>query len=430
MRKTEYLAIGETLYRDTLPGGLRLVVAVKPGYARRCAILATDYGGADRRFRSGDAWTDTPMGVAHYLEHKMFEMPDGDAMFAMAASGAQPNAFTSSCMTAYYFDCTEHFEKNLRSLIGFVTTPYFPAESVEKERGIITQEILMTEDEPDYKIYIELLKSLYEHHPVREAVVGTVESIQAITPAVLQSCYDAFYHPGNMTLIVVGDVDPEQVRAIAAETLSREEREPPVRDYGPAETLTPSRRRFRCEAEVSAPQFILGCALPCPAGGEALLRQKLVAELALSCLYRQTSPFFTRLYEDGLLNTDFYTVIDDAAGTSTLLAGGESREPERVFEAFVAEAQKAAENGLDAKAFERTKRAFYGKSVRGLANFFALSENLAEAEFRGYDFPALFPMLESVTAEEVRRFLAEALRPERFSMSVAEPIKNEVTSDA
>ena len=186
MQRYDYPAIGETLYCDTLRSGLRLQVVTKPGYARSHAMLAVNYGGADRRFLLKGKRRDTPMGVAHYLEHKMFAMPEGDAMFTMAASGAQPNAFTSAWMTAYYFDTTEEFETNLRTLLRFVSTPYFPEESVEKERGIIGQEIAMTEDDPDFVSYTELLRSLYAHHPLRDPVVGTAESIQAITPKVLE----------------------------------------------------------------------------------------------------------------------------------------------------------------------------------------------------------------------------------------------------
>lgn len=429
MEKREYPAVGEILYRDSLPGGAALCVAVKPGYARRHAFLAVNYGGADRRFRLNGEAVETPMGVAHYLEHKMFEMPEGDAMYDMAASGAQPNAFTGTGMTAYYFDCTDGFADNLRTLLRFVTTPWFTEAGVEKERGIIAQEIRMTEDDPDYAIYQELLRSLYAHHPVRDSVVGTVESIQAITPEVLSACHQVFYHPGNMALVVVGDVDPEQVRAIAAETLSRDSVPAPERDYGEAETALPVRERFTRPMEVSAPQFLLGCKLPKPESGAALLREKLVAELALSCLFRQTSPFFTRLYAEGLLNTDFFVQLEEAAGTVTLMAGGESRDPERVLREFLDEARRAAEQGLDEAMFARRKRAFYGRSVRGLAAFGALCENLAEAEFGGYDFLALFPVLDGLTAEDVRRFAEDYLRPERFAMSVVTPLRAREEAD-
>ena len=343
MRKLEYPAIGETLYRETLPNGLRLSVAVKPGYTRSYAFFATEYGGADRRFLLDGRFTDTPMGVAHYLEHKMFDMPEGDnAMASLAANGAQPNAYTASAVTAYHFESTENFAENLRMLLRFVSTPYFTAESVAKEQGIIAQEIRMGEDDPDHVVYDELMRCLYARHPIRDPIIGTVESIAEITPEILYSCHKIFYNPGNMALAVVGDVDPEAVKDAALELLDAERGPVPARDYGQPEGADPARARFSRAMEVSAPQFMLGAKLPGDGKGELLLRRKIISDVAVTCLYGPSSPFFNRLYADGLVNSDFFADLDYAAGTMTLLAGGESRDPEAVFAAFTAEAEKAA----------------------------------------------------------------------------------------
>ena len=326
MRKLEYPAIGETLYRETLPNGLRLSVITKPGYTRSFAFFATEYGGADRRFRLNGEYIDTPMGVAHYLEHKMFDMPEGDnALSRLAANGAQPNAYTASGITAYYFESTANFDENLRMLLKFVSTPYFTKES-------------MTEDDPDNVVYDELMRCLYANHPIRDPVIGTIGSIAEITPETLYHCHQIFYHPGNMSLAVVGNVDPEAVRAAALEVLPSKPGPVPERDYGAAETPLPLKPRFLRAMEVSAPQFLLGAKLPPAKRGDALLRQKLLADLTLSCLYRQSSPFYNRLYEQGLINADFFADIDYAADTMTLLAGGESRNPEAVLSAFTADA--------------------------------------------------------------------------------------------
>ena len=223
MTKYEYPGVGETLWRSTLENGLRVSVITKPGYTRCFAMFATDYGGADRRFRLGGEYIDTPAGVAHFLEHKMFDMPEGDnAMTLLASNGAQPNAFTSSGMTAYYFESTEGFYENLETLLRFVSTPYFTPESVQKERGIIGQEIRMCEDNPDYVVYDELMRCLYAHNPIRDSVAGTVESIAAITPETLYSCHKIFYNPSNMCLCVAGDVDPRRVEDAARRILPAE----------------------------------------------------------------------------------------------------------------------------------------------------------------------------------------------------------------
>ena len=422
MQKTEYPSIGETLYRDTLPNGLRISVVTKPGYTRCFAFFATNYGGADRRFRLGGEYIDTPMGVAHVLEHKMFDMPDGDnALSTLAANGAQPNAYTASGITAYHFESTANFDENLRVLLRFVSTPYFTDESVAKEQGIIGQEIRMCEDDPDYVIYNELMRCLYDHHPVRDSVAGTIESIAEITPQTLYDCHKIFYNPGNMALTVVGDVDPEAVRAAAVEILPAEAGEIPGRDYGTPEAPAPVRTRFSRAMEVSAPQFLIGAKLAPAEGGDALLRQKLLSGMALNYLYSQSSPFYSRLYQQGLLNTDFFVDTDDAANTSTLFAGGESRDPEAVFTAFAAEAKKAADEGLDPAYFSRMKKAAYGARVRALSSFSGLCAALADAEFGGYRCLDSFAVSESITAEELRGFIRENLSEERLAMSVITP---------
>jgi len=422
MQRIDYPRVGETLWRDTLPNGLKLSVVPKPGYTRAFAAFTTNYGGADRRFRCGGEFIDTPAGVAHFLEHKMFDMPDGsNALSAMAAAGASPNAFTSSGVTSYHFESTENFYDNLRMLLRFVSTPYFTDESVAKEQGIIGQEIRMTEDSPDYVIYDELMRCLYDHHPVRESVIGTVESIAEITPETLYRCHKIFYNPGNMALSVAGDVDPERVRAIALEELPAEPGEVPGRDYGAPEALAPAARRFTRSMEVSAPQMLIGVKLTPGLTGDDLLRQKLVAGAALRYLCGPSSPLYSRLYAEGLLNADFFTDLDSAAGTVTALMGGETRDPERVLRELLDAAAEEARRGLDPDRFRRVMRAGYGARVRALSSFAGLCSSLFDADFGGYNALDAFAVCETVTAEELRSFLAEHLTAARAAMTVIVP---------
>ena len=220
IHKHDYPGIGETLYTAALDNGLEIRVVPKKDFSTFYAAFATNYGGACRRFTVDGRALDTPAGVAHYLEHKMFDLPNGDnALNILSANGADPNAFTSSGITCYYFQCTEGFEENLRMLLHFVSTPYFTDETVQKEQGIIAQEIRMGEDNPGMRVYYNLLEMLYAHHPIRDRVAGTVESIAEITAQTLYDCHKVFYAPSNMVLCVEGDVDPEQVARIAEEVL-------------------------------------------------------------------------------------------------------------------------------------------------------------------------------------------------------------------
>ena len=259
MKKTEYRSIGETLYSGELENGLKIFVIPKKGFNSFYAVFGTHYGGSMRRFEINGETIDTPAGVAHFLEHKMFDMPDGsNALNSLSESGADANAFTSTDMTCYHFSCTERFEENLRKLLTFVSTPYYTEETVQKEQGIIGQEIQMGDDSPGRQIYYDLLSLLYEHHPIRDAVVGTKESIAEITAKTLYDCHSVFYAPSNMVLCVEGDVEPERIAAIAEEILPKDKKSIPHADFGESEALVPAEKRKEREMPVAMPEFLIG----------------------------------------------------------------------------------------------------------------------------------------------------------------------------
>lgn len=422
MNKHEYPHLGETLYEEVLSNGLSILVAVKPGFCKNAAFFATRYGGADRRFKVNGEWIDTPAGVAHFLEHKMFDMPDGrNVLSDFAALGARPNAFTSSGRTAYYFTGSENFMENLRLLLTYVSTPYYTEESVAKEQGIIGQEICMSEDEPGYAGYYQLFGALYDHHPIRESVAGSIESIAQITPETLYHCHSVFYHPSNMVLCCVGDVDPEAIAAAAREILPDTPGEKPERDYGAPETLLPCKARTEKTMSVSAPQFLLGVKLPYLSDGAARERQKLLAELSCECLLGTSSAFYNDLYAKGLLNRDYAIEYDSSAGAVTLVLGGESRDPDAVAEAVHEAVSGVALRGLDKDALERCRRAKYGQRLGSLDSFAAYAISLAESKLDGWDALDAFAALESITLAECEAFLCENLTRERTALSVIRP---------
>ena len=424
MENKAYPGIGEQLFSDTLPNGLRLRVIPKPGFRSAYAVFAANYGGAHRRFTVDGRTLDTPAGVAHYLEHKMFDLPGGDnALNILTANGADPNAFTSAGITCYYFQCTEHFEENLRMLLHFVSTPYFTEETVQKEQGIIAQEIRMGEDNPGSAVYYNLLKQLYAHHPIRDRVAGTVESIAEITHETLYDCHKVFYAPSNMCLCVEGDVDPERIRAIAEELLPKERAPIPEADFGEPEDLLPAEALHREAMAVSAPQFLIGAKLPPVDDGEAALRQRLTAQLALRLLVGSSSPFYTRLYAEGTLNRDFDYEADFSVGTGTVLIGGESEQPEAVLEELKAEAAKVAAQGFDEDRFLRAKRASLGARLRGLEDFDNVCVSLATGVFSGYCALDAIGLLDSVTKAQCEAFVREVLAGDRLALSIIEAKK-------
>ncbi|MCR5088274.1 MAG: insulinase family protein [Oscillospiraceae bacterium] len=419
MQKLEYPGTGDVLYVGMASNGLRIRVLPRKGFSGFYAVFAADYGGTYRRFTVNGETKDTPAGVAHYLEHKMFDLPDGDnALNLLSANGADPNAFTASDVTAYHFHCTQHFEENLRMLLHFVSTPYFTADTVQKEQGIIAQEIRMGDDNPGSALYYGLLKLLYRSHPIREKVIGTVESIAEITADTLYECHSAFYSPENMVLCVAGDVEPDEILRIAEEELPEHGSPVPHVDFGEEEDLQPVAARAELEMPVSAPQFMIGAKLIPADNGPALQRQQLTASLALRLLAGPASPFFNRLYEQGLLNRDFDADADFSRGIGTVMIGGESKDPEAVFSALQAELERITADGFDDALFERARRAGIGSALRAMEDFEDVCVMLALDEFDGFcylDYPVV---LSSVTKTECEAFLQDVLKPERLAMAV------------
>ena len=424
LTKTDYPATGDVLFSGTAANGLRIRVLPKKGFSGFYAVFGTDYGGTYRRFRLDGKNFDTPAGVAHYLEHKMFDLPDGDsALNLLSQNGADPNAFTSSDATCYYFHCTHRFEENLRMLLHFVSTPYFTAETVQKEQGIIGQEIHMGEDNPGTVNYYQLLNLLYRNHPIREKVIGTVESIAEITAETLYECHSAFYTPGNMVLCVAGDVDPERILAIAEEELPPEQKPIPEVLFGEDEDLLPVEQRRVLNMPVATTQFLIGSKLRPAEKGPALFRQQLTASLALRLLTGPSSPFYNRLYENGLLNRSFDADADFSTGVGTVIIGGESRDPDAVLQALLEEVSRIGKEGLDPVLFERSRRAALGGALRAMEDFDDVCVSLALDEFDGFCYLEYPSVMASIEKAECEAFLADALQPERLALSIVEAKK-------
>jgi predicted Zn-dependent peptidase len=425
MNKQEYPRLRETVYDETLPNGLKILVASRPGFSAKYAYFATDYGSIDTRFLLDGQTVQTPDGVAHYLEHKMFDMPYGDAMQRFADTGASPNAYTTYDMTAYFFECTDKFEENLRTLLEFVSTPYFTAESVQKEQGIIGQEIRMYEDTPGSRVFENLYAAMYHHHPVKTSIAGTVESIADITPEVLTQCHRAFYDPSNMVLCVAGDVDPERVAQIAAECLPKEPGGVSGRDYGPAEPLRPKETRVEARMEVSMPMFALGFKAEAPAPGEELHRMELLGDLAAELLAGESSPLYNRMYAENLIDASFSVGYDSMKGVAMLAASGDSRDPDAVYAALLEEADRIAREGVDEQLFRQLKKSALGRRIRELDSFSAVCARLAGAYFDGYAFQRFPDLYEQITPQQVADFLRQTVQPERACLSVVLPLKDE-----
>lgn len=425
MEKQYYPHWQETLYRHTLPNGLTILVVPRPGFTRKLCYFVTDYGAIHREFSLDGQAISSPAGVAHYLEHKMFDLPDRDVSAEFAALGATPNAFTSYDMTAYYFSCTDHFESSLKILLEFVSTPYFTEQSVAKEQGIIAQEIDMHADDPESRNFELLMEAMYQSHPIRTPILGTRQSISQITPQVLTDCHKAFYRPGNMVLCVVGDVDPEAVVRIAQTHLPDADPVQVTRREQWPESLMPQTHLVEATMEVSMPMFQLGFKCHCPGRGRSAVRQEVIGDLAAEALYGESSALYLTLYEEGLIDGSFGGGYETIDGMAMLLCSGDSDHPEQVRQALLDRVQVLCREGICEKDFLRMKRSALGRRIRDLDSFDSVCFRLCAYHFDGYDYFSFPEIYQEVTVQDVLEFLRIAVTEERSCLCVINPKKVE-----
>ena len=423
MKKVYYPELDETLYTRVMENGLTVSVVPRKGFTKKLAYFVTDYGSVHTDFvLEGKVWK-TPAGVAHFLEHKMFDLPGKrDVSAEFAAMGAMTNAFTSYDMTAYYFSCTEHFEDCLRLLLEFVSTPYFTDESVEKEQGIIDQEIGMNLDSPDSVSFDNLMAATYHQHPIRISILGTSETIRQITPEILHACHRAFYTPANMLLCVVGDVDPEAVADIAREVLGTEKKEVGVK-MRPWQEPAHCRETYVSDnMEVAMPMFNMSFKCDPMGGGDAGIRNEMVADLAAEALFGESSELYLRLYEGGLIDTSCGGGFETIDGCSMLLCSGASRDASAVRAAILAQAEKIGKEGIDQERFLRMKRSALGRRIRALDSFDATCFRICAYHFSDFDYFRFPEIYRSIEANEICGFLNRVIKEDRCSLSAINPI--------
>lgn len=426
MERFYYPEVKETLYKATLKCGLQIVVLPRPGFTKKLCYLVTDYGAIHSEFTMNGVDYRAPAGVAHYLEHKLFDMPGRDITEEFAALGAVPNAFTSYDMTAYYFSCTEHFRENLELLLEFVSTPYFTQESVDKEQGIIGQEIDMNEDSPDSKLFELLVSAMYDTHPICIPILGTRESIGQITPQVLETCHRAFYQPENMFLCVVGDVDPEEVAQVAQVQLQNAPRAVVTARRSWEESMDVAKPFVSQSMEVAMPMFQLGFKCEPLPNGQAGVHREIVGDLAAEALFGESSHLYLRLYDAGLIDASFGGGFETIEGMSMLTASGDSENPEAVRDAILEEAKRLAKEGIAQADFLRMKRSALGRRIRSQDSFESTCFRICAYHFSEFDYLHIPSVYQQVTKEEIQEFLQTVVIEARMCMAVITPKEEEV----
>ena len=392
------------------------------------ALFATRYGAVDNKFKiDGDAdFTCVPDGIAHFLEHKMFECEGGiDAFELYAKTGASANAYTSNTMTAYLFSCTENFYESLEVLLDFVTHPYFTEQTVQKEQGIIGQEIRMYDDHPGARLEKGLLQAMYEKNKMRIDIAGTTESIAEITAETLYKCYHTFYNLNNMALAICGDVDENKVAEICDKMLKDAPTQTIIRDYEDEdEKPQVFMKRSVCELHVSKPIFAIGIKdINISKDPYERMKKAYGMNILNEILYSQSSKMYNDLYDDNLISHDLSASAEHTKYCSFTQISSESSNPEAVYDYFVKYIEEMKKKGLDVDEFELAKRTIYASNIKSFDSTEEISNNLIYNVFDGGDILDAPEIISSIDIEYVSELLNSLYKEEYYAMSVVNPLK-------
>lgn len=412
--------LNEKFYDIDHPSGLKILVMPKENYKSTYAIFATKYGSIDTMIQMKDgSFKEIPEGTAHFLEHKLFESEDLDAFERFAKTGASANAYTSFDRTGYLFSCSANFKKNLEILLDFVQNPYFTQATVEKEQGIIGQEIDMYKDVPDWEVMFNCLRTMYHNLPVRIDIAGTQDSIAEITAETLYGCYDNFYNLHNMVLAVAGNASVDEVIEVADKVLKPVDGKMAERKVidEPAEVIDSYVEEY---LSVATPQFMFGFKENWDTP-ERTTKEEITMEILLDMLAGQSSELYKRLFDGKLINNSFGFEYFTGFGYSCVLFAGESSDPKKVSEEIVKEIDSFRKTGFDQKTFERTKKKLYGRMIMGMNDVDGIANNMAVSYFAGEDIFADFNIYKTVTLDDVNELFGKTLDEKYNVLSVIKP---------
>jgi len=412
--------LNETIYEGTNEFGLRVIVMPKK-FTKSYAIIGTKYGSIDSSFNG----IDVPDGIAHFLEHKLFEQPDGGNAFdEFSKMGANSNAFTSFNETAYLFSSTDNYDENLRILLNFVYSPYFTDENVAKEQGIIGQEIKMYDDEPSWRAFFNMLGLLFKNHPVRKDIAGTIETISKITPQTLNVCYSTFYHPSNMVLVCVGDVTPERVEKVVSEELKKANVSKSYRDIErsfPSEPIGLAGKEILQKMGVGISLFMIGFKdRVSEISPEELQKERAISEIAVDSVFGKTSEIYESLYDSGLINESFSFEFSGSLGYSYVCLGGEANRPKEIFDEI--KARISAGLTVAKEDMERVKKGKIGEFYREFNDSERLGHVMVLDSLAGINTMDYVGTLENVTFEEVQARVKQLFDEKKMVLSIVENI--------
>ncbi|MEK4522530.1 pitrilysin family protein [Psychrobacillus sp. FSL W7-1457] len=409
MNETYFEQLEETLYHEELSNGLNVYILPKKGFSKTYVTFTTKYGSIDREFiplGKKDPVT-VPDGIAHFLEHKMFEKEEGDVFQKFSENGASANAFTSFTRTSYLFSSTDNILENTNTLLNFVQEPYFTEQTVEKEKGIIGQEITMYDDQPDWRLYFGTIENMYKEHPVKIDIAGTIESISHITAEHLYECYNTFYHPSNMVLFVVGAVDPKEMMEFVKENQAKKEFKAPeeiVRFY-PEEQPQVDKKERTLKMDVQKSKLLYGIkSNNVNITGEEMLNYELAMQVAVELIFGRTSSFFQEVYEKGLIDESYSADFSMEEGYGFAMIGSDTGNPEELGQKIKETITKFATNWtLEEEDMKRITRKKIGHFLRSLNSIEYIANQFTRYKFNDMNLFDVVPALENLGVEQVKK---------------------------
>ncbi len=424
IKTVEYDKIGEKLHIYEHKSGLKAFIIPKKGYSKKYATFATHYGSINNEFIAPGEETVTrvPDGIAHFLEHKLFEQKDGSVMDKFSQLGSNPNAYTGFNQTVYLFSCTDKFDENFQLLLHFVQNPYITDESVEKEKGIIGQEIRMYEDDPNWRSFFNLLGAFYKSNPVKIDIAGTIESISKINKEILYKCYNTFYHPSNMIICVVGDVEPGRVFEQIEKNIKNTERREEIKRIFPDEIKSLNKDYVEQSLAVSTPIFQMGFKDNTDGlKGIEILRREVAVKILLEMIMGKSSALYDELYSQGLINNTFefdYTIEENYAYS---MFGGESPDPIKVKDIISRKIKEFHESGLNREDYERIRKAAKGRFIRHFNSVENISHIFISVYFKGVNIFDYLDVYDKMNFEYINEVFAGHFNLNNLALSVVKP---------
>ncbi len=423
MKVIESLKIKEKAYIEKLENGMKIIIIPKKNTKKKYVIWGTHFGSIDNRFIMPQTGEEVfiPDGVAHFLEHKMFEQPDGtNSLDTLMALGLDANAYTTNDHTAYLFECTDNFYEGLDELMDYVQHPYFTDENVEKEKGIIGQEINMYDDDPGWQLYMNIMDCLYRENPIKLDIAGSIESISKITPDVLYKCYNTFYHPSNMVMVLCGDFEPEKLLQEVKNRLIPKENQGEIKRIYPQKENSINKAEKTVKMEVSLPMFMMGFK-DIENSAENRIQKHIAIEILLNMLIGKSSDLYKELYENGILLAQPELDYEWSHEYAHVLISGFSQKPELVKQKIDEAISQMQKEGLNEENFSRIKRKIYGDYVIEYNSVANIGRMFLADSMKGINSFDYIEDFETVTKEYAQNILNEIFKKENEAISIIKP---------